>query len=157
MKKLVLLMAMALVVLLAVPVVSTAFNCGEGTCKSSESCCNSNICCPAGHNLYCSGSNTCYSTVSAAKADCGDNYTVCVSPASSQEKESETPNIVIASLSDNDQACHVRGKIVAYCSRLHPYYNVFSGECYSTLENCKTADGDFSDVPGYGGCVRCGR
>jgi len=101
MKKIMFLMV--LVVLLLVPMVSYAesaqenglvtssenpiflasFKCGTGTCEDGESCCSSyNICCPSGKNLYCSGSNTCYSTVEAAKADCGENYTVCASPAS---------------------------------------------------------------------------
>jgi hypothetical protein len=106
MKKIMFLMM--LVVLLAVPMVSYAesaqeselvassenliflasFNCGTGTCKDGESCCSSyNICCPSGKNIYCSSSNTCYSTVDGAKADCGENYYVCASPAEGKRQE----------------------------------------------------------------------
>lgn len=87
MKKIMFLIVMSLVVLLSVPVVSAAFSCGSGTCKSSESCCDSSTCCPAGKNLYCSSSNTCYSSISAAKADCGDSYTICASPAEGKRQE----------------------------------------------------------------------
>jgi hypothetical protein len=79
MKKIMFLMV--LVVLLVVPVVSYSFSCGEGTCDSNQCCCASKICCPKEQNFYCSGSNTCYSKVEDAKADCGDKYTVCSVPA----------------------------------------------------------------------------
>ena len=101
MKKIMFLMV--LVVLLVVPVVSYAesaqenglvtssenpiflasFKCGDGACNDGWSCCSSyNACCPPGMNVYCSSSETCYSSVEAAKKDCGENYTVCASPAS---------------------------------------------------------------------------
>jgi hypothetical protein len=74
------------------------------------------------------------------------------------EKESVTKNIVVASvLDDLDQPCYVGGKYVRNCSRNKPYYNVFSGECYPTLQECKKADGDLASVQGSGGCVRCGK
>ncbi|MBU4479823.1 hypothetical protein KKG48_00055 [Patescibacteria group bacterium] len=55
------------------------------------------------------------------------------------------------------QPCYVGGKVVKFCPQLFPYYNVFSDGCYSTLEDCKEADGDLKNVPGKGGCVLCGR
>ncbi len=88
MKKIMLLMVMLIAVLMAVPVMSIAFTCGGGTCESSESCCDNSVCCPSGMNLYCSSSNTCYSSISAAKKDCGESYTVCASPAAGKKQES---------------------------------------------------------------------
>jgi hypothetical protein len=74
------------------------------------------------------------------------------------EKESMITNIVVASVFDDlDQPCYVGGKYVGNCSRNKPYYNAFSGECYPTLEDCKKADGDLEKVQGSGGCVRCGK
>jgi hypothetical protein len=65
------------------PIFLASFSCGSGTCDDGWSCCSSyNACCPPGKNVYCPSSNTCYSTVEAAKADCGENYYVCASPAS---------------------------------------------------------------------------
>lgn len=58
---------------------------------------------------------------------------------------------------DLDQPCYVGGKVAHYCSRNSPYYNAFSDECYSTLQDCKKADGDLESAPGSGGCVRCGK
>lgn len=72
-------------------------------------------------------------------------------------EEIDITDLVLAALSDNDLPCYAGGKYVGNCSRAEPYYNVFDGECYSTLNECKKADGDFANVPGYGGCVRCGR
>lgn len=74
------------------------------------------------------------------------------------EKESVITNIMVASVfDDNDQPCYVGGKYVRNCSRNKPYYNVFSGECYPTLTECKKADGDLASAQGSGGCVRCGK
>jgi hypothetical protein len=66
-----------------------------------------------------------------------------------------TNNPMLAS--NNDQPCYAGGKYVGNCSRNQPYYNVFSGACYATLQDYKKADGDLSSVQGSGGCVRCGR
>lgn len=67
-------------------------------------------------------------------------------------------NILVASvMDDKDQPCYVGGKVAAYCSRNAPYYNVFSGDCYQDLQECKKADGDLSTVEGSGGCVRCSK
>lgn len=150
---------MLFVVFLAVPVVSTAFTCGSGTCKADESCCDNSACCPSGKNLYCNGSNKCYSSISAAEDDCGDSYTICASPAEGKRQELILePDIVLASSRDDfDQPCYVGGKYVGDCSLNKPYYNAFSGECYATLSDCKEADGDLQKVQGSGGCVRCGK
>ena len=59
--------------------------------------------------------------------------------------------------SDKDQPCYAGGQYVGNCSRNQPYYNVFSGSCYATLDACKKADGDLSRTSGSGGCVRCGK
>ncbi|MFH1532288.1 MAG: hypothetical protein ABIK09_16300 [Pseudomonadota bacterium] len=59
--------------------------------------------------------------------------------------------------SDDDQPCYAGGKYVGNCSLDNPYYHVFSGVCYASLEACKKADGDLADTPGSGGCVRCGK
>jgi len=88
MKRITSLMAGFLVILLAVPVVYADFNCGNGKCKSGESCCEDHRCCPAGKNIYCSSSRKCYNSISAAKDDCGDNYTICASPAEGRNQES---------------------------------------------------------------------
>ncbi len=72
-------------------------------------------------------------------------------------EEIDITNLVFASLSDNDLPCYAGGKYVGNCSRAEPYYNVFDGECYSTLNECKKADGDLSNAAGSSGCVRCGR
>lgn len=60
-------------------------------------------------------------------------------------------------VSNKDQPCYAGGKYVGNCSRNQPYYHVFSGVCYTTLAECKKADGDLSGTSGSGGCVRCGR
>lgn len=63
-------------------VLLATFVCGGGYCDDGESCCDSyNACCPSGMNMYCSGSNTCYSSIADAQADCGDSYDICWSPA----------------------------------------------------------------------------
>lgn len=72
-------------------------------------------------------------------------------------EEISITDLLFAALSDKDQPCYVGGKYVGNCSRLNPYYNVFSGGCYSTLEKCKEKDGDLNSLYGSGGCVRCGR
>lgn len=75
-----------------------------------------------------------------------------------KEKESVTKNIVVATArDDNDLPCYAGGKYMGNCSRNKPYYNVFSGECYPTLHDCKKADGDLSSAQVSSGCVRCGR
>jgi hypothetical protein len=63
------------------PVLLASFRCGSGTCEDGQSCCGDGRCCPKGKNIYCSSSRLCYSSIAAAKADCGDNYTICASPA----------------------------------------------------------------------------
>ena len=74
------------------------------------------------------------------------------------EKEIVITNTVVASaFDDKDQPCYAGGKHVGNCSQNKPYYNVFSGECYSTLKDCKKADGDLESVQANGGCVRCGK
>jgi hypothetical protein len=70
-------------------------------------------------------------------------------------KESVTKNIVLAA--DNGLPCYAGGKYVGNCSHAKPYYNVFSGECYPSLQDCKKADGDLSKTQGSGGCVRCSK
>lgn len=73
------------------------------------------------------------------------------------EKDQSRPTIVLASTSDvKDQPCYVDGKKVDNCSKKNPYYNVLNGECYETLKKCKEQDGDLSNSPGMGFCVRCG-
>jgi hypothetical protein len=63
-------------------VLLATFACGGGYCEDGESCCDGyNACCPSGMNIYCSGSNTCYSSIADARADCGDSYDICWSPA----------------------------------------------------------------------------
>lgn len=67
-------------------------------------------------------------------------------------------NISVASVyDDKDQPCYAGGQYVANCSRNSPYYNVLNGECYSSLQECKQADGDLSNTQGNGSCVRCGK
>lgn len=67
-------------------------------------------------------------------------------------------NVIIASVyDDKDQPCYAGGQYVGNCSRNNPYYNVFNGVCYSSLQDCKQADGDLSTVQGNGSCVRCGK
>lgn len=87
MKKIVMSMAMLLVVLLAVSVVYADFPCGSGKCKSGESCCDNSACCPSGKNIYCSNSNKCWDSVSAAQKDCGNDYTICASSAAGKKQE----------------------------------------------------------------------
>jgi hypothetical protein len=74
------------------------------------------------------------------------------------DKKIGKSNVVFASIyDDRDQPCYAGGKYVGTCSRNSPYYNVLSGECYSTLQDCKRADGDLSDALGHGNCTRCGK
>ncbi len=80
-------MAMLLGVLLAVPIVHADFPCGSGKCKSGESCCDNSACCPSGKNIYCSSSNKCWDSVSAAQKDCGNDYTICASSAEGKNQE----------------------------------------------------------------------
>ncbi|PIV66767.1 MAG: hypothetical protein COS10_04535 [Nitrospirae bacterium CG01_land_8_20_14_3_00_44_22] len=73
-------------------------------------------------------------------------------------KKESVMNIVVASSRDVlDQPCYMGGKYAGNCSLNKPYYHVLTGECYSTLKDCKEADGDLASVPGSGGCVRCGK
>jgi hypothetical protein len=85
----------------------------------------------------------------------GGSVTEKLTMVTGNKDVSVTKNIVVAA--NNDQPCYAGGKYVGNCSRTAPYYNVFSGECYSTLQDCKKADGDLSNVQGSGGCVRCGK
>lgn len=67
-------------------------------------------------------------------------------------------SVTVASVyDDKDQPCYAGGQYVGNCSRNSPYYNVLNGECYSSLQGCKQADGDLSSVQGNGSCVRCGK
>ena len=64
------------------PILIASFNCGDGYCDDSESCCyDYSACCPSGLNIFCSGSFTCYESLADAQADCGDDYYICASPA----------------------------------------------------------------------------
>lgn len=73
-------------------------------------------------------------------------------------EEIDITNLIFASLADDkDLPCYAGGKHVANCSRGEPYYNVLDGECYSTLNKCKEANGDLNSPYTSGGCVRCGR
>jgi hypothetical protein len=63
------------------PVLLASFSCGSGECDDGWSCCyDYDACCPPGMNLYCPGSGMCYSSISDAEADCGNNYYPCASP-----------------------------------------------------------------------------
>lgn len=74
------------------------------------------------------------------------------------EEENTNKNIAASSVfDDSDQPCYVGGKVAGYCSLNNPYLNVLNATCYSTLQDCKKADGDLATAPGYGGCVRCGK
>ena len=78
--------------------------------------------------------------------------------AESEAEEVGTIDMILASaLSDKDQPCYAGGKYMGNCSRLEPYFNVFSGGCYRTLEDCKKADGDLQNPARSSGCVRCGK
>jgi hypothetical protein len=83
----------------------------------------------------------------------GDNHKLCAEADTREMVRTNNPMLA----SNNDQPCYAGGKYVGNCSRNQPYYNVFSGACYATLQACKKADGDLSSVQGQGGCVRCGR
>jgi len=62
-------------------VLLASFACGSGACDDGWSCCyDYDACCPPGMNLYCPGSEMCYSSISDAQADCGNNYYPCASP-----------------------------------------------------------------------------
>ncbi|WP_295054701.1 hypothetical protein [Sulfuricurvum sp.] len=76
----------------------------------------------------------------------------------SSVQKSDRKNVIVASVyDDKDQPCYAGGQYVGNCSRNSPYYNVLNGECYSSLQDCKQADGDLSAVQGNGSCVRCGK
>lgn len=73
------------------------------------------------------------------------------------EKNDKT-NIFVASVyDDKDQPCYAGGQYLGNCSRNNPYFNVFNGECYPSLQDCKKADGDLSSNQSSAGCVRCGK
>jgi hypothetical protein len=81
-----------------------------------------------------------------------------VANADSAQGTSIQKNAIVASVyDDKDQPCYAGGQYVGNCSRNSPYYNVLNGECYSSLQDCKQADGDLSTVQGNGSCVRCGK
>lgn len=63
------------------PVPNATTNCGSYTCSNNGTCCDNNTCCPSGYNLYCRNKNMCYTSISDAKAACGDSYFVCWVPA----------------------------------------------------------------------------
>lgn len=56
-------------------------NCGDYTCPNNGTCCGNRTCCPSGYSLYCRSNNKCYTSISAAKAACGDSYYICNVPA----------------------------------------------------------------------------
>lgn len=77
--------------------------------------------------------------------------------ASAETKGKSELNIAVASSRDVlDQPCYMGGKYAGNCSLSKPYYNILSGDCYSTLPACKEADGDLKN-PVSSSCVRCGK
>ena len=85
----------------------------------------------------------------------GGSVTEKLTMVAGNNAASATRNIMVAS--NDDLPCYAGGKYVGNCSRNESYYNVFNGECYSTLQDCKKADGDLSSTQGSGGCVRCSK
>ena len=77
------------------------------------------------------------------------------SPSDLRMSGNETGGKMVVA-SDQDQPCYAGGKYAGNCSPL-PYLNVLNSTCYATLESCKKAEGDLSNTPGSGSCVRCGR
>jgi len=67
------------------------------------------------------------------------------------------PTVSYAQSTDNDLPCHAGGQYMGNCSQAYPYFNVLSGDCYSTMAACKQADGDLQDQQGPGNCVRCSK
>lgn len=63
------------------PVPNATTNCGNYTCSNNGNCCGDRTCCPSGYGLYCKSNNKCYSSISAAKAACGESYYICNVPA----------------------------------------------------------------------------
>jgi hypothetical protein len=51
---------------------------------------------------------------------------------------------------EGDLCCYDdKGKMIARCSQLAPYYNTLNGECYAVHENC------VKDSGGHSFCFRC--
>jgi len=63
----------------AVPYAKT--DCGPYTCENNGTCCGDDTCCPSGYNIYCKNKSLCYTSTADAARDCGNDYTICYSPA----------------------------------------------------------------------------
>ncbi len=170
MKKLLLFLVVAVMFLLATPILSYAESGQECASNCSDQCDYLGsgpewAACTESCLKGCMDEDTGIPDVppptpvdpSESKLDLNSSGT-CVAFGSEKETVVANANIMVASSSDDlDQACYAGGEYVGNCSRSKPYHNVFNGECYATLQDCKKADGDLESVPGSGGCVRCGK
>lgn len=101
---------------------STAVSCGGGTC------------CAASHPYYCSKTNYCYASESAATLACGGTSCAsCVTP----KPAAATCTAPVAGTCSSGLSC---GGGVC-CGTANPYYCPKSKLCYTTAEGAKAACG----------------